>query len=210
MHQLTYQAFLFESWVLVPLASVVLVSGMKITHYNNKKIMNLFNSKITLFQRNLNIHIHKTIKTFIEEHNEFCGIIADLNGLGGPLMFIFMFTLIPINLIWLHQLLFEDMAFHNRVFIGFTSMVWVSQIFTTLFGGAFFSKQMHLTTKKLAQLQWKLNGWPFRLRNKIKLMTYFERLSSKKKIGITIGPLTAITYPVFYVVLIFDFCLIFY
>ena len=200
LYHVAYNAFLYDCWAMIPLGGAVGVAGVKVIHYNYKKMINLYSSKITTFQRNLNFHIHKTIKTFIDEHNEFCVIISDMNWVLGNMLLINTFTLIPVNLIWLHQFFFEDLKLITRVFVGFTSLVWMLQIFIGLLVGAFLSKQMHLVTKKLAQLQWRLNGWPFRLNNKIKLMTYFERLSSAKKLGASIGPLMTITYPVFHLV----------
>ena len=85
LYQVAYNAFLYDCWAMIPLGGAVGVAGVKIIHYNNKKMINLYNSKITTFHRNLNIHIHKTIKTFIEEHNEFCRLISDINRVLGNL-----------------------------------------------------------------------------------------------------------------------------
>ena len=71
------------------------------------------------------------------------------------------------------------------VFFGIT-FVWAQM-----------SKNIHRMTVTLSQLQWQFNGWPFRVKMKIKLMTYFERLSAKKKIGFTISSTITLTHHIF-------------
>lgn len=200
---MTFSVFFCHSWLsmsCIIYLGCVCISTMA---HTNKKIMNIFHPNIIAFQRNLNIHIHKCVKQFILEHNHFCHELYEMNRFWSKLYFIFTFNLIPTNLILLHQLLFENLETLARLVIGVSSLLWIIEIFLIPFVLAHLTKQIHKTTKMLAQLQWRLNGWPFRLRNKIKLMAYFERLSHKKKIGISIGQLVVITYAVFYLVIIF-------
>jgi hypothetical protein len=73
---------------------------------------------------------------------------------------------------------------------------------------ASLSSKIHKTGKRLSRLQWKINGWPFRARTKIKILTTFERLSSDTKIGPSIGSLVVMTFPLFYRVIDFVFLLL--
>jgi hypothetical protein len=63
---------------------------------------------------------------------------------------------------------------------------------------ASLSSKIHKGAKRLSRFQWKINGWPFRTRTKIKILITFERLSSDRKIGFTIGSLAVMTFPLFY------------
>ena len=155
----------------------------------------------TIYQRSLIIHIHRNIKQFIEEHNDFCHIFVTYIKFWSKLYFAFFFTLIPINLVLLHQILFEDIEWKIRVFLAFAAVVLTLEVYIILYFFAYISYEIHKTTKLLARLQWRLKGWPFRLRNKLKLMKYFEKLSSKRKIGFTIGSILVLTFPVFHQVI---------
>ena len=70
-------------------------------------------------------------------------------------------------------------------------------IIILLYTLAHFSRLTHRTAVPLSGLQWRLKGLPFGLRHKIKVMSYFERLSSNRKFGVTIGPTITLTIPVF-------------
>ena len=190
--RISFHTFLYDSWVAVPSAAVIGFAGNLLIAKINSKICYVFDGNVLLFQKSLNIHIHKSVKQFTEEHNQFCRTLSEYNRFWSRLYFAFLLTLIPINLIWLHQLLFEDLGYEIRLFIGFTSVVWILQIYVLQWCFAYLSKQIHKTTKKLSQLQWRLNGWPFRLHTKLKLMAYFERLSDPKRIGLTLGPTSVV------------------
>ena len=93
--------------------------------------------------------------------------------------------------------MFEQVGMDVKYYIAFITLVLVMAIFTLQYFYAYLSKQVHKCTKTLAQVQWKVKGWPFRLSTKLKLMAYFERLSANKKIGFTLGPTVTVTFPVF-------------
>ena len=131
------------------------------------------------------------------EHNTFCTTLHLYNKFWSKLYLAFVLMLLPTNLMWMQQFFFEQLEPVARIFIGFTISVWLLQIFFIQLAFARMSQQSHKTVKMLSKIQWRLNGWPFRLNNKIKLMTYFERLSSNRKIGVTIGPTIVLTLPVF-------------
>ena len=69
-------------------------------------------------------------------------------------------------------------------------------LFSLSFACAYMSKHIHRTAVPLSRLQWKFKGIRYLLL-KLKLMTYFERLSSTRKIGVTLGPTITLTMPIF-------------
>ena len=191
----------YHSVVTISSAGVLCIFLIDAINTINKKIDNLFDKSVLLFQRTLNIHIHRNIKQFIEEHNELSHTIIVYNKFWRGPYFVFIVTGIPISLMLMHQLFFEPVQFRIRIVMALVSLSVNLQLYLFQLSFAYLSKQIHKTTKQLSQLQWRLNGWPFRLNNKIKLMTYFERLSSNRKIGFTIGPTIVLTYPIFHQVL---------
>ncbi len=125
---------------------------------------------------------------------------------------IFLFCIhyfIDINLCFSHQFLFENIELHIQFLFGLTLIIQLSLIFIFQFIVASLSDKIHKSRKKLSTLQWGINGWPFRTRTKIKLLTRFERLSSNRKIVFTIGSLTVMTYPLFYKVINYCFSYLF-
>jgi hypothetical protein len=112
------------------------------------------------------------------------------------------------NLCLLHQFLFENLKFHHRVVFGFSILIQLLIIFFFQLLVASLSSKIHKAGKRLSRFQWKINGWPFRARTKIKILNTFERLSSDRKIGFTIGSLAVVTFPLFYRVINFVFLLL--
>jgi len=138
------------------------------------------------------------IKLALIEHNGICEEISDMNKITNKLYFTFVFVMIPINLLLLHQYLFEDLKFYIKICALFIIIVESIAIFLFQFYIASISSSMHKSRQNLLKLQWEINGWPFRTRTKIKLLTCFERLSSDRKIGFSIGSLAVMTFPLFY------------
>ena len=204
--QISIQAVLFDMWVAVLAGVVMIYMGILIMKTLNRKMENIFTKK-----KQNNIKIHKSIKQFIEEHNDFCQLYNDYNKFWSKLYLAFVLTIIPLNLLWLHQFLFESLDTMNKIVIGLSSIMMCFVIVIVQFFIALLSSRIHKSTKLLARLQWRLNGWPFRLQTKLRLMTYFERLSSSRKVGLSIGPIIVLTYPVFYqvILLILDFKIMF-
>ena len=162
----------------------------------NRRIQSALSFKTELQIIN-NMRVNKSIKLFIVEHIEFCKTLDEITRFWSKLYFAFILTQIPVNLVSFHQFFFESLNYNYMLFIGFSSFVQILDLFLIQYCFAYTSNQIHKTTKLLARLQWRLKGSPFQLRNKIKLMTYFERLNSNQKIGITLGPTIALTFPVF-------------
>ncbi len=101
------------------------------------------------------------------------------------------------NLILLYQYLFEDLKFYIQIIVLFLITIQSLTIFVFQYYFASLSASIHKPLKVLSRLQWNLNGWPFRMRTKIKLLSWFERLSSDRKIGAAIGSIAVMTFPLF-------------
>jgi hypothetical protein len=99
--------------------------------------------------------------------------------------------MIPMNLCLLHEILFEEFEIYVQIFFGFTLIMQMIIIFLFQLLTASLSSKIHIGGKKLSRLQWKINGWPFR--TKIKLLACFERLSSNRKIGFSIGSIAVVS-----------------
>ena len=144
-----------------------------------------------------------TIKSFIIEHKNICEEIYKFNEFGKTIYLIIILTVIPMHLCLSHQFLFEDIEPVIKILFFFIIII---EIYTIFFFQCYFaslSSKLHKCVKILSRLQWSLNGWPFAMRPKLKLLIYFERLSSDRKIGIIIGPLGVMTYPLFCKVILF-------
>jgi len=148
-------------------------------------------------------NILRTIKLALIEHNELCSEIHSHNKITKKLYMYAVFNNIPINLFMLHQYLFEDLKFYVQIIVVFIITMQSLTIFVFQFYFASISASIHKPLKILYRLQWNLNGWPFRMGTKIKLLSYFERLSSNRKIGVTIGSIAVMTFPLFSQVYIF-------
>ena len=172
---------------------LVMYVMMKFIKKTNSIIMNVGANK--LFQNN--ITILNTIRKFIMLHNHYSTIMYKINFLCSRLLLACSILCMPPNLIVIHLLFFENSDLVTKflfVWIAFNSSIIIILI---LYAMANLSKESHRTTVHLSRLQWRINGQPFGLRYKIKLMSYFERLSSNRKIGITIGPTVTLTMNLF-------------
>jgi hypothetical protein len=186
------------------------VFGFLIVYYfgvRTEKINKIINYLIASNQMSGH-HISSAIKSFICEHNQICTQLLKYNQFWKKLYFSFIFTIIPMNLFYLHQFLFENQNFYIRAVFGISILLHITVIFFVQFLVASLSSKIHKTGKRLSRFQWKINGWPFRARTKIKILTTFERLSSDRKIGFTIGSLAVMTFPLFYRVINFVFLLL--
>ena len=160
----------------------------------NNKIKDIFRNNTLFFRK---IQMFMSMKLFLEEHNQFCLAIYQYNRFFSEMYLLLLVTMIPLNMLGLHQLLFEDLDLSLGSYLAFLMAVLFVMFIGLSYTATFISRRAHSMAVPLSQLQWRLHGWPFRLNNKIKLMTYFERLSDKKKIGFTIGPLITVTSPIF-------------
>ncbi len=102
--------------------------------------------------------ISSAIKSFICEHNQICTQLFNYNQFWKKLYFSFIFTVIPMNLCFLHQFLFENMKFYIRAVFGFSIFIQLIVIFFIQFLVASLSSKIHKTGKRLSRLQWKISG----------------------------------------------------
>ena len=144
--------------------------------------------------------VHQLVRQFTEGHNRFCSHIWIINFVIKKFYIAFLVTTMPINLLAQHQVLFESVKVHVK--LAFIIALFFHDV--CLFGlqsaCALLSKKIHAMNSKLSRLQWSLNGYPFRMRIKMKLLMCLERLSAKKKIGFTVAG-AAMTFPLFYKVM---------
>jgi hypothetical protein len=192
---LTLTMALFISLVINGLLTLVIAYVTQ--YYLHLKITNINQTIADLLKKKKTNSI-ESIKSALFKHNGICEEISDINKISKSLYFTFVFVMIPSNLLLLHQYLFEDLKFYIKIAAFIIIIIQSFAIFLLQFYIASISPSMHKPRQNLLKLQWKINGWPFRTRTKIKLLTCFERLSSDRKIGISIGSLAVMTFPLFY------------
>jgi hypothetical protein len=160
----------------------------------NERILLLI--KISRF-KNLSLK-NSSIAKLVMDHNSFCSKVKLYNEFWKKPFLSFIVALVPSNLVALHQLLFEETKTYVLmintliVFYGFFFIFSLSYYTSSL------SQQIHDSAKKLLILQLRFTG--LTIKNKLKLMTCFERLSSKRKIGFSLGSLSVMTFPIFQLV----------
>ena len=140
--------------------------------------------------------ISSAVKKFNEEHNRFCSQIFNYNKYWNKLNLLFMVTAFPINLSIMHQIIFEDLDLEMRSFYIICIITHSILLFGVTLSYASFSQKIHKMCSNLSRLQWRISSNSFDLRTKFKLIMSFERLSSRKKIGIAMGG-TVFTFPLF-------------
>ena len=144
------------------------------------------------------LEIYKTVKKYIAQHNRICLKVRNLSNFWRNFCLVMISTTFPITLIMLHLVLFERTNPILKVLYSLALLSAYLALFVMQYFLASFSAKMHKMSKVLSRLQWCLNGRQFPIGFKIKVMTYFERISHKKRrIGFAIGTLTIITFPMF-------------
>ena len=127
--------------------------------------------------------------------NTNCTHIWILNRVMWVLYIATIVTCIPMNLLIMHQLLFETIP--HRIKAYYFLCLFMSDLYLIVlqFKFASLSKRIHKTYAKLSRIQWSLTGHPFHcMRTKLKLLMCFERLSHKTQIGIELAS-TTVTFP---------------
>ena len=176
--------------------------SMLLTYYEHLRINNINNHVKLVYNTFDTNKVYRAVKAFTEEHNRYCTHINFVNQFWKNLYLMFVVTMIPINLTIMHQLLFEDIPLHLRLFYFFCIICSDSLLFGLQYCFALYSVKIHSMYAKLSRLQWCLNG--SRMRIKWKLIMCFERLTSAKhRIGFTMGSVV-FTMPLFAKVIIFS------
>ena len=159
--------------------------------------INLVIEKISKLRFPTSTAINLAIVRFNREHNHFVSQIWSFNNYWENLYLLFVVTAFPINLFSMHQIIFERIELFLRLFFVILLLFHDMIFFGLQLSLASFSKKIHKMGSNLSRLQWKVNGNPYRMRTKLKLLITFEKLSSKKKLGISLG-YVIMTFPLFY------------
>ena len=138
------------------------------------------------------------IDKYIKYHQMICIQFKLMNKCVTVINYTMMFIFIPDTLILLHQLFFDPLNGFIKVLFVLTLVMLYMPLIGAQFMFALHSKRLHQMCVKLSRLQWRVNGWPFRMRFKLKLLICFEKLSSDRKLGANIGSLGVMTFPKFY------------
>ena len=187
-----FEAFAFDGLVSCVLLSITTFYMHLRINSINKNIFESMKPKLT----KLSSLIYHPLQKYIEDHNYLCSEVKVLSNYWKNLYLIFILTMFPGTLMLMHQVLFEDIELLLKMFFVSSTVAFYSILIVEQYFMASFSAKMHKTCKKLSHFQWFLRG-KHNLRFKLKLMTYFERLSSNRKIGLSIGSLAIITFPLF-------------
>ena len=142
--------------------------------------------------------VYRAVKAFTEEHNRYCTHINAVNQFWKHPLLGFFICSFPLNILLMHQLLFESIPDQVRFFYLFGLIINDSQIFGVQYCFASLSVKIHSMYAKLSRLQWCLTRR--QMQTKLKLVLCFERLVSKKKTGITMGSVV-FTMPLFKMVI---------
>ncbi len=190
-------------FIIVVINALTLIAFVYVAQYYVHLKSQKINDSIKSLVNDNRHHIMENIKLALIEHNQLCSEIHNQNKITKKTYTYIIFILIPMNLILLYQYLFEDLKFYIKIIALFLITMQSLNIFLFQYYFASLSASIHKPLKILSRLQWNLNGWPFRMGTKIKLLSYFERLSSNRKIGVTIGSIAVMTFPLFSQVYIF-------
>ena len=162
--------------------------------------INKLNNKLMLFANRPNIDIIRLqlkVERFTIEHNNVCCKMSKFSRFWKDIYLAAIFILCPITLIILHLVLFESMNIFITIMYVIILIDSYAALIVVQYVVASISHKMHKQCKLLARIQWLFDRNNSSLRFKLKTQTYFERLSSKKRIGFSIGTLVVITFPLF-------------
>ena len=158
----------------------------------NNKIM--LNNKLQLNPKN----IKSKLDRYILEHNNLCRKVDMFSKFWKDMYLILLLTFYQSTLMLLYQVLFERIEFYIiRLLFLIIIFNCYSILFFLQYLFALLSYKMHRQYTVLARSQWLLTQTNSSLRSKLKVQTYMERLSSNRRIGISIGSVTVITFPLF-------------
>ncbi len=153
---------------------------IKISRFNNPSLKNSLIDKLVM------------------DHNSFCSKVKLYNEFWKKPFLTFIIALIPSNLVVFHQLLFKETKTYVLMINTSIVLYGLFFIFFLSFYTSSLSQQIHDSAKNLFLLQLRCNG--LIINNKLKLMICFERLTSKRKIGFSLGSLSVMTFPIFQLV----------
>ena len=186
---IAFYTFMFDTVIALTLSFFVI-------YYEHLRVDKINKSIQKAYDDRDNRHVHRLVKQFTDEQNRYCIHIWTLDKFIKRSYLAICVLCIPINLLLMHQIFFETVPIHMKIFNLSMLVLNDSAVFLLQFINASLSKKIHSMSIRLSCLQWSVNGYPFRMRIKFKLLMCFERLSAKKKIGLTFAG-TTMTYPRF-------------
>ena len=116
---------------------------MLLTYYEHLRISKINYHIHCVYDSKDPTEVHRAVKAFTEEHNLLCAHINAVNRFWKNLLLTFFFTMLPTNLILMHQLLFEDIPLHLRFFYVLCILCLDSTLFGLQYSFAQFSKKIH-------------------------------------------------------------------
>ena len=184
---LIFQMIILITWSSIWTDSIVsMVFTIVTMYYENMRIdkVNKLIDNVDHYNRD---QLQRAIDQYIEQHNRYCTHIWTINELFKIIYLAFLIAYIPINLLLLHQVLFQSLTITIRLLL--ISCIFGNDfiLFGLQYEFALLSAKVHKMCSKVSRLQWSLNGYPFRMRTKLKILMCFERLSAKDKIGIAVA-----------------------
>ena len=179
----------WSSFSLVSLSMRFILESIKST----KSIASLSNKP----NRRGQPFITKIIFQIISDHNNLCVKIKKLNNFWRNVYLSALVNMFLITLLILQLVLFEKIDVFVRIFYIFGLIVSYLALFLLQYFLASLSAKIHKMCKMLSHFQWLLNGRHISLGFKLKLLEYFQRLSSNRRIGFSLGPRTVVTFPIF-------------
>ena len=193
INHIHYFSFFFDAMAFLTFMIII-------AYYEHLRI-NKINRKIkqAYEKRDSGEEVHRAVKAFTEEHNRYCTHITAVNHFWKYQFLAFYCISFPVNLILMHQVLFEFIPLQIRIFYIFGLILNDSQLFGVQYCFALLSIKIHSMYAKLSRLQWCLNRR--QMQTKLKLILCFDRLVSRKRIGITMGSIV-FTMPLFQMVII--------
>ena len=162
--------------------------------------INKANEKLMLFANRSDsdiIGLQLEVERFINEHHRLCCRVNKFARIWKDAYLAGILAECPTTLVILHLVLFETMDYYMTIMYIIALIDAYVILFVLQYFFASLSHKMHKQCKLLARIQWLFNRNNSNLRIKLKIQTYFERLSSKKRIGFSIGTLVVITFPLF-------------
>ena len=163
----------------------------------NDRITSVMQDNWQKMQRMKRININLRFEKFFIEHNNLCYKVKRFSDFWKDIYLTLILTMCPTTLILLHMVIFEQMETYFRLFYILVIIDIYSALFVLQYFFASLSHKMHKQCKLLARSQWLFNKTNSSLAFKLKIQTYFEKLSSNKRIGFSIGTLVVITFPLF-------------
>ena len=162
--------------------------------------INKVNEKALLLLRGTNPNrtgLRSRFERFTIEHNSLCFKVKKFSAISKNIYLAALLFQCPTTLIMLHLVLFESIDYFMRITYIIALIDSYAILFVLQYFIASLPHKMHRQCKLLARIQWLFNETNSSVGFKFKIQTYFERLSSDKRIGFSIGSLVVITFPLF-------------